>query len=29
MLCYAWNVLEQSDNVLLGSEEFDNIYGDL
>ena len=26
MLCYAWNVLEQSDNVLLGSEEFDNIY---
>lgn len=26
MLCYAWNVLEQSDNVLLGSEKFDNIY---
>lgn len=26
MLCYAWNVLEQSDKVLVGSEEFDNIY---
>lgn len=26
MLCYAWNVLEQSDNVFLGSEKFDNIY---
>lgn len=26
MLCYSWNVLEQSDNVLLGSEKFDNIY---
>lgn len=26
MLCYAWNVLEQSDNIILGSEKFDNIY---
>lgn len=26
MLCYAWNVLEQSDNIFLGSEKFDNIY---
>ncbi|MDR7870717.1 MAG: 5-methylcytosine-specific restriction endonuclease system specificity protein McrC [Tissierellaceae bacterium] len=26
MLCYAWNVLEQTDNVSLASEKFDNIY---
>ena len=26
MLCYAWNVLEQSESVLVGSEKFDNIY---
>jgi len=26
MLCYAWNVLEQSNNIILGSEKFDNIY---
>ncbi|WP_350343208.1 hypothetical protein PRVXT_002498 [Proteinivorax tanatarense] len=26
MLCYAWNVLDQSDNIFLGSEKFDNIY---
>lgn len=26
MLCYAWNVLEQSDQVLVGREKFDNIY---
>lgn len=26
MLCYAWNVLEQSDSIFLGSEKFDNIY---
>lgn len=26
MLCYAWNVLDQSDRILLGSEKFDNIY---
>lgn len=26
MLCYAWNVLEQSDSIFLGSERFDNIY---
>ncbi|MBU5227036.1 5-methylcytosine-specific restriction endonuclease system specificity protein McrC [Clostridium senegalense] len=26
MLCYAWNVLEQSDDIFLGSEKFDNIY---
>ncbi len=26
MLCYAWNVLEQSDSISLGSEKFDNIY---
>ena len=26
MLSYAWNVLEQSNNVCLGSEKFDNIY---
>ncbi|SCY24374.1 5-methylcytosine-specific restriction endonuclease system specificity protein McrC [Alkaliphilus peptidifermentans] len=26
MLCYAWNVLDQSDSILLGSEKFDNIY---
>jgi len=26
MLCYAWNVMEHSDKVLLGSEEFDNVY---
>lgn len=26
MLCYAWNILKQSDNILLGSEKFDNIY---
>lgn len=26
MLCYAWNVLDQSDNILVGSDKFDNIY---
>lgn len=26
MLCYAWNVLEQSNNIFVGSETFDNIY---
>lgn len=26
MLCYAWNVLEQSDSIFVGSEKFDNIY---
>lgn len=26
MLSYAWNVLEQSDNIYLGTEKFDNIY---
>jgi len=26
MLCYAWNILEQSDSIFLGSEKFDNIY---
>jgi 5-methylcytosine-specific restriction enzyme subunit McrC len=26
MLCYAWNVLEQSNQLLVGSEKFDNIY---
>lgn len=26
MLCYAWNVLDQSDNIFLDSEKFDNIY---
>lgn len=26
MFCYAWNVLEQSDSISLGSEKFDNIY---
>lgn len=26
MLCYAWNVLEQSDDILVGSKKFDNIY---
>ncbi|WP_282155898.1 5-methylcytosine-specific restriction endonuclease system specificity protein McrC [Cytobacillus gottheilii] len=26
LLCYAWNVLEQSDHILVGSEKFDNIY---
>lgn len=26
MLCYAWNVLEQSGNTLVGNEQFDNIY---
>lgn len=26
MLCYAWNVLEQSDSIFLGSEKFDNVY---
>ncbi len=26
MLCYAWKTLKQSDNILLGSEKFDNIY---
>lgn len=26
MLCYAWNVLEQSDKTLVGSKKFDNIY---
>lgn len=26
MLCYAWNALEQSDSILLGSEKFDNVY---
>lgn len=26
MLCYAWNVLEQSDDIFLGSEKFYNIY---
>lgn len=26
MLCYAWDVLDQSDSILLGSEKFDNIY---
>ncbi|MYL54641.1 hypothetical protein GLW08_15000 [Pontibacillus yanchengensis] len=26
MLCYAWNVLDQSERVNTGSEKFDNIY---
>ena len=26
MLCYAWNVLEKSDDIYLGSEKFDNVY---
>ncbi|MBU3181650.1 5-methylcytosine restriction system specificity protein McrC [Clostridium psychrophilum] len=26
MLCYAWNVLEQSDSIFAGSDKFDNIY---
>ncbi|MGE6204653.1 5-methylcytosine-specific restriction endonuclease system specificity protein McrC [Guptibacillus hwajinpoensis] len=26
MLCYAWNVLDQSDENVVGSEKFDNIY---
>lgn len=26
MLCYAWNTLSQSDKVLVGCEEFDNIH---
>ena len=26
MLCYAWNVLDQSDRIFVGSEKFDNIY---
>lgn len=26
MLCYAWNILEESRRTLLGKEEFDNIY---
>lgn len=26
MLCYAWNTLEQVDNLSLGTEKFDNIY---
>lgn len=26
MLCYAWNVLDQSDSILVGSDKFDNIY---
>ncbi|QIZ07617.1 5-methylcytosine-specific restriction endonuclease system specificity protein McrC [Priestia megaterium] len=26
MLCYAWNLLDQSDSILVGSDKFDNIY---
>lgn len=26
MLCYAWNILEQDDKIIVGSERFDNIY---